>query len=195
MAGQKDKLQNVLKERFGINKNVSQSLSQADCERLLDLLSNEPSAAKLVDAYAGKNSSLRRNNQQLGIDRSQAERKHAALQGEYHQLQQSIEAIEASKAELESRKRQLEVEQAQLEAEVQDLSSTNQALTSKVQTLITDNDELSTANHQLKKENKDLKNIVDQIRLRLARDTKELLQYEDSQLRKAVIRLFRWTLG
>ena len=48
---------------------------------------------------------------------------------------------------------------------------------------------------QLKKDNKELKNVVDQIRLRLARDTKMLLQYEDSEIRKALIRMFRWTLG
>ena len=48
---------------------------------------------------------------------------------------------------------------------------------------------------QLKKDNKELKNVVDQIRLRLAHDTKMLLQYEDSEIRKALIRLFRWTLG
>jgi hypothetical protein len=64
-----------------------------------------------------------------------------------------------------------------------------------VQTIVTEKDELAEANNQLKRDNKELKNIVDQIRLRLARDTKMLLQYEDSELRKAVIRLFRWTLG
>jgi FtsZ-binding cell division protein ZapB len=68
-------------------------------------------------------------------------------------------------------------------------------LVSQVQVLTTQNDELTIANTQLKKENRDLKNIVDQIKLRLARDTKALLQYENSELRKAVIRLFRWTLG
>ena len=71
----------------------------------------------------------------------------------------------------------------------------NKTLSSKVQTLSTQNDELVDANEQLKKDNKDLKNIVDQIRLRLARDTKMLLEYEDSEIRKALIRLFRWTLG
>ena len=64
-----------------------------------------------------------------------------------------------------------------------------------MQTLTSQNDELIDANTKLKKDNKDLKNIVDQIRLRLARDTKMLLEYEDSEIRKALIRLFRWTLG
>jgi chromosome segregation ATPase len=195
MASKKDELQNALKEKFGINKNISQSLSQEECDRLMSLISEEPSAAKLVEAYADKNSSLGRDNKHYGRARYQAERKHANLQTEYRHLQQSIADIEASKTSLESRKRQLEDEQKKLEAEIEDLSSSNQALSSQMQTLVTQNDELTAANTVLKKENRDLKNIVDQIKLRLARDTKELLQYENSELRKAVIRLFRWTLG
>lgn len=191
----KDELQNALKEKFGINKNISQPLAKEECERLLDLLICEPSAARLVESYADKNSSLARNNFSIGGARSRAERKFTALQAEYLQLEASIVSIEEAKAGLEDRKRLLEEEQRKLEAELQSLSSKNQFLTSKVQTLTTQNDELILSNTQLKKENKDLKNIVDQIRLRLARDTKALLQYEDSEIRKAMIRLFRWTLG
>ena len=44
-------------------------------------------------------------------------------------------------------------------------------------------------------ENKDLKNLVDAIKLRLTKDIQELLKYEDSEIRKALIRLFQWTLG
>lgn len=191
----KDELQSSLKEKFGINKNISQALTKEECERLFDLLCSEPSAAKLVSSFADKNSSLGRNNATYAKARNQAERKFETLQAEYQQLEKSIESIEAAKLYLEKRKRELEEEQKKLEAEVQNLSSTNQSLKSNVQTLTTQNDELIVANTQLKKENKDLKNIVDQIRLRLARDTKMLLQYEDSEIKKAVIRLFRWTLG
>lgn len=191
----KDQLQTALKEKFGINKNITQPLTKEECDRLLDLLQSEPSAAKLVRSYADKNSSLGRNNASYARARQQTERKFEALQVEHVQLEQSIAAIEAAKTVLESRKKLLEEEQKQLEADVVNLSSQNQTLTSKIQNLTTQNDELVVANTQLKKENKDLKNIVDQIRLRLARDTKLLLQYEDSEIRKAVIRLFRWTLG
>lgn len=184
----KNELQDILKDKFGINKNISQALSQAECETLLDLLIREPSAAKLVEAYADKNNSLGRNNAFHGRARNQAERKLETLKTEYQQLEDSIQT-------LERKKHLLEAEQKTLESQVQSLSAHNQALESKVQTLTTQKDELSEANTQLKKENKDLKNIVDQIRLRLARDTKLLLQYEDSEIRKALIRLFRWTLG
>jgi uncharacterized protein (DUF3084 family) len=191
----KDEIQNTLKAEFGINKNISQALNQEECERLLKLLYSEPTAAKLVESYADKNFSLGRNNAAYARARNQTERKFEALKIEYLQLEESVASIEKSKEMLQERKRILEDEQRKLEAEIQNLSSNNQALTSKVQTLLTQNDELTVANTQLKKENKDLKNIVDQIKLRLARDTKALLQYEDSELRKAVIRLFRWTLG
>jgi len=86
-------------------------------------------------------------------------------------------------------------EQQALENQINELTADNKNLSLKVQTLITRNDELSEANDRLKRDNKELKNVVDQIRLRLARDTKMLLQYEDSEIRKALIRLFRWTLG
>jgi chromosome segregation ATPase len=191
----KAELQDALKEKFGINKNISQSLSKEECEELLGFLHREPIAAKLVGSYADKNNSLGRNNAAYARARSQAERKFETLQVEYRQLENSIQSIEAAKVTLEDKKRVLEEEQRKLEADIQNLSSTNQTLASKVQSLTTENDELTEANTQLKKENKDLKNIVDQIRLRLARDTKLLLQYEDSEIRKALIRLFRWTLG
>ncbi|MBF2002509.1 MAG: hypothetical protein IGS38_17525 [Synechococcales cyanobacterium M58_A2018_015] len=191
----KNELQNNLKDKFGVNKNISEVLSHKECEELLHLLQREPSVLKLVASYAEKNNSLGRNNAHYGRARSQAERKFAAIQASYLELEKSIQAIKADKISLETKKVALEQKQKELEAEIQTLSLQNRSLASQVQTLTTHNDELTDANAQLKKENKDLKNIVDQIRLRLARDTKLLLQYEDSEIRKALIRLFKWTLG
>lgn len=76
-------------------------------------------------------------------------------------------------------KKAKEIEQKNLE---------NNTLGSKVEILV-------GVNEQLKKDNKDLKNLVDAIKLKLAKDTKKLLQYEDSEIRKALIQLFKWTLG
>lgn len=191
----KNELQQILKEKYGINKNISDSLSQEECFALLSVLNSEPSAAKLIESYTEKNSSLAKNNAYYGRLRSQAEKKLETAKNEYQQLEKSVKSIEEDKIDLEKRKKQLEQERVALEAQVQSLSSTNNALASKVQVLTTQNDELIEANTELKKDNKDLKNIVDQIRLRLARDTKLLLQYEDSEIRKALIRLFSWTLG
>jgi len=191
----KNQLQTVLKENYGINKNLTQSLSLEDCENLLMLLNNYPSAEKLVESFVEKNNELSQNNRYYGQRRSQAEKKLEQLQAEYQQNQKSIDELEKANKALQSRKGFLSTEQQQLKAQAEQLTAENQSLSSKIQTLTTRNDELIEANDQLKRDNKELKNIVDQIRLRLARDTKMLLQYEDSELRKAMIRLFRWTLG
>lgn len=191
----KQELQTVLKEKHGINKNISKSLNSQECERLLDLLHTESSAVKLIESFIQKNSELGNNNKTLGQRRSHADNKFARIQTEYRELEISIANLENSKLSLEQRKQKLEQESQKLDGEIKKISTANENLIAKVETLTTHNDELVTANQQLKAENKDLKNIVDQIRFRLARDTEELLKYEDSEIRKALIRLFKWTIG
>lgn len=88
-----------------------------------------------------------------------------------------------------------EQEREKYEADIQNLSFKNNVLEAKVKALTSQNDELMTADKQLKKDNKDLKNIVDAIKLKLAIDTKKLLQYEDSEIRRELVKLFKWTLG
>ena len=184
----KNELQTLLKTQYGINKNISQPLGKDDCEKLVATLAVQPSLVKLVQSFASKNSDLSQNNRHYGQLRSQAEKKFKTLQAEYTQFEAQIAQLEQSKEKLTGRKQTLE-------AEIEHLTVQNQTLDTRVQTLTTRNDELVEANDQLKKDNKDLKNVVDKIKLRLARDTKMLLQYEDSELRKALIRFFRWTLG
>jgi chromosome segregation ATPase len=191
----KSDLQDTLKAKYDINKNISQSLSAVECEELLTLLQGQASAIKLVESFIAKNEELSRNNRNFGQQRSQAQQKLKSLQADHEKLEQAIKELENSNISLVDHRERLSQEQQELEAQIQQLSAKNETLSSKVQTLTTQNDELVDANQQLKKDNKDLKNIVDQIRLRLARDTKMLLEYEDSEIRKALIRLFRWTLG
>lgn len=191
----KSALQDTLKAKYGINKNITQSLSAVECEELLTLLQSQPSAIKLVESFINKNEELSRNNRNFGKQRSQAQQKLQSLQVEHEQLAQTIQELEDSNISLTEHRKRLVQEQQALEAQIQQLDDNNKSLSSKVQNLTTQNDELIDANEQLKKDNKDLKNIVDQIRLRLARDTRMLLEYEDSEIRKALIRLFRWTLG
>lgn len=191
----KSALQDTLKAKYGINKNITQSLSAVECEELLTLLQSQPSAIKLVDSFIAKNEELGRNNRNFGQQRSQAQQKLKSLQAEHEKLEQAIQELENSNISLVEHRERLFQEQQALKAQIQQVEDNNNTLSSKVQTLTTQNDELIDANEQLKKDNKDLKNIVDQIRLRLARDTKMLLEYEDSEIRKALIRLFRWTLG
>lgn len=191
----KSDLQDTLKTKYGINKNITQSLSAVECEELLTLLQSHPSTIKLVGSFIAKNEELSRNNRNFGQQRSQAQQKLKSLQTEHEKLEKEIAELEKSNTSLGDRRGQLSQEQQELEAQIQQLSAENRTLSLEVQRLTTHNDELVDANKQLKKDNKDLKNIVDQIRLRLARDTKMLLEYEDSEIRKALIRLFRWTLG
>jgi uncharacterized protein YpuA (DUF1002 family) len=68
-------------------------------------------------------------------------------------------------------------------------------LSKQAKELETDNRSLTKVNDELKQDNKRLKNIVDAIRLRLAQDMKEILKYEDSDLRQAIMKLFKSTQG
>jgi len=191
----KSTLQDTLKATYAINKNITQSLSAVECEQLLSLLQDQPSATKLVESFIAKNEELSQNNRNFGQQRSQAQKKLKSLQVEHEKLEKDIAKLEKSNTSLVTHRDQLSQEQEKLEAQIKQLSDQGKILSGKVQSLTTHNDELVDANEKLKKDNKDLKNIVDQIRLRLARDTKMLLEYEDSEIRKALIRLFRWTLG
>jgi chromosome segregation ATPase len=191
----KDELQTVLKSKYGINKDISKPLNLEECQRLLDLLDSETGAVKLVESFAQKNTQLGDSSRQHGSRRSSAERKLESVKAEYRELEDSIRQIEASKITLETKKQQLEKEKKTLESQIQHLSSENLTMATRVDALASNNNELLEANDQLKKDNKSLKNIVDAIRLRLARDTNELLKYEDNEIRKALIKLFKWTLG
>lgn len=100
-------------------------------------------------------------------------------------------------------------ELAQKKLEIQSLSSENLALTLKAQSSISpdqeliainqqlkkENQELIATNLQLKKDNKDLKNILDIIRLKFAQNTKSILRLDGDELKKAVAKLFKSTLG
>ena len=191
----KKQLQDTLKLQYGINKNISQELSPENCERLLALMEQEPSLPELVASYADKNIELGKNNQRFGQQRSQAERQLKKAKAEYEQLQQSVAEAESRNNGLREKYGDLVKEQATLQQRINNLQAQNQQLDGTVQTLEKKTEELSDVNEVLKKDNKALKNLVDQIRLKLAIDIKQLMRYEDSELRKAAARLFKWTQG
>ncbi|MTJ51556.1 hypothetical protein FJR38_02075 [Anabaena sp. UHCC 0253] len=83
----------------------------------------------------------------------------------------------------------------QKDNENQSLYYQNKILELKIKQLIEDNNDLIETNEQIIKENKALKNLVDEIRIKLAINTKKLLQYEDSEIRKALVHMFNLTLG
>ncbi|MGB3614466.1 MAG: hypothetical protein WBA10_11800 [Elainellaceae cyanobacterium] len=191
----KKELQAVLKEKYAVNKNISEPLTVEDCEQLLTLLSENESAAKLVGSFVSKNSELSQNNRQHGQRRSQVEKKLQALQNDYIQLEQSIQNREWSGKESDSREDPSSQEYQELENKIKDLTSRSDTLVANFNQLKTENNQLVKVNAELKKDNKLLKNIVDKIKLQLARKTNEILQYEDSEIRKALIRLFQGSLG
>jgi chromosome segregation ATPase len=191
----KGELQTQLKDQYGINKNVSQPLSRDECAALLESLSKDASVAKLIAAYADKNNDLGKKNATFGRARSQAENKLKTLRIEYDDLEASIATLENTNQSLATRKQQLESDRQALSREIQKITAENEALSNTVTDLTVRTDELTDANDQLKKDNKALKNTLDAIKLRLAKDVKQLLRYEDSEIRKALMKLFNSTLG
>lgn len=98
-------------------------------------------------------------------------------------------------AKIEQLKKYQKQENEKYETEIQNLSDTNKVLEMKLKSINAQNSELIQANEELKKDNKALKNLIDEIRLKLAMSTKKLLQYEDSEIRQALIIMFKSTLG
>ncbi len=87
------------------------------------------------------------------------------------------------------------LEKEKFEAKGQSSSSKDNFLEAKVKALVSKNDELIKVNDELKKDNKALKNLVDRIRLKTAIDVKNLLKYEDSEIRRALAKWFKGTQG
>jgi len=79
--------------------------------------------------------------------------------------------------------------------EIEGKEKLNSQLQSQVKVLASEKDELAESNDLLKKDNKALKNLIDQIKLKIAIDVKNLMRYEDSELRRALAKWFKSTQG
>ncbi len=90
---------------------------------------------------------------------------------------------------------QIELMQQQYRLVIEQHDNQNQQLLARVKELEVDNRSLAKVNAELKKDNKSLKNIVDSIRLQIARDMKGILKNPDSDLRQAILKLFKSTQG
>ncbi|WP_068819302.1 hypothetical protein [Phormidesmis priestleyi] len=97
--------------------------------------------------------------------------------------------------EIERLEKAHELEIEKLKARIQNPSPKDEFLEAKVKALASQNDELIKVNDGLKKDNKALKNLVDRIRLKTAIDVKNLLKYEDSEIRRALAKWFKGTQG
>jgi hypothetical protein len=90
---------------------------------------------------------------------------------------------------------QIELMQQQHRVVIEQKDLQNQQLSAQVKELEVDNRSLTKVNTELKKDNKSLKNIVDSIRLQLAKDMKGVLKNQDGDLRQAILKLFKSTQG
>ncbi len=79
--------------------------------------------------------------------------------------------------------------------ENKNLHNETRILNSQNTKLSQDNEQLIEVKDQLEKENRNLKNLVDAIRLKITIEGDKLLRYEDSEIRKAVSKLFKTIQG
>lgn len=185
----KSELQTILKDKYKINKNISEELTADECRQLLSMLSQgNVSLEKILAAYADKNSALGKNNALYGRQRSNAEKKAIQLQQKYEELQQNI-------SQLGNRKTAVSSEQQRLVEQVKTLEEQKLKLSSEVRQLDVRNNELAKINFELKKDNKHLKNLVDSIRLNLSKDFKDILTSDNSEIKKALAKLYKSLLG
>ena len=105
----------------------------------------------------------------------------------------------AQKAIVTKKNKEIELKDQEYAAKInqreKEQKQEREKLKAKIQGLLSDKNELIGANEELKKDNKNLKNLVDAIKLRLAIDMNNLLQYEDSEIRKALVKWFKGTQG
>jgi predicted RNase H-like nuclease (RuvC/YqgF family) len=79
----------------------------------------------------------------------------------------------------------------QLQQQVQQQKDRADGLTKQVEELNTNNQLFVKVNAELKQDNKHLKNLVDAIRLQIVKDMRVLLKYQDSELRQAIMKLYK----
>ena len=93
-----------LKQIYGINKNISQGLSQEQKEELLFLLQNNETVLALTQAFVAKNKELANNNRQFGRQREAANRNWADERERNDELNTEVSQL---KYELKELKNQL----------------------------------------------------------------------------------------
>ncbi|MDZ8239986.1 MAG: hypothetical protein RMZ69_23010 [Nostoc sp. ChiQUE01a] len=166
----------------------SEGWTKADAMRALEIIDfstnpDEITIRRAVSAFAGS-------------ELIQRQRLQAAQKGLVTKKSKEIEKNNQEyAAKIEQLKKYQKQENEKHGGEIQNLADTNKVLEMKLQTINAQNNELIQANEQLKKDNKALKNLIDEIRLKLAINTKKLLQYKDSEIRQALIIMFKSTLG
>jgi len=107
MSSEKTKVSDVaddLKQIYGINKNISNSLSKEQKKELLMLLENNETILNLTRSFVTKNHELAKNNRKFGKQRETAKRNLADEQGKNSELNNQVSQL---KYELKELKHQL----------------------------------------------------------------------------------------
>lgn len=166
---------NLLKEQGWTKADAERALANFDFNTNLDQLSILQAATEFS-----------------GVELYNRQRLQAAQKGLVTRKQKELTEKEAKIHDLV--KQIIDLKENAPSAEFIQLQAKLQALESDRDEILASKDKLKKVNEQLIKDNRDLRNIVDHIKLKLARDMKSLMRYEDSEIRRAVIRLFKQTL-
>lgn len=168
-----------------------QGWTKADAERALDDLDSSAdldhlSILRVSCQFAGAELINRQRLQ--AAQKAQVTRKQKELTEKeekiHHLVKQIINLEENPSSE----------ELAELQAQLKVLESDRDVLLASKDEMEKQTDELKKVNDSLMKDNRQLRNLLDQIRLQVAQEMKSLLRYQDSEIRRAVIRLFQKTV-
>lgn len=178
---------------------VDEGWTQADAKRALEVINfntnpDELTIRRTISSFAG--SELIKRQRLQAAQKGMVTKKTYELEQKDKEYAVKIDQYKNSWEE----KNNPEIQRlhsiiSQLENEAKPIALQDKELVKINEQLKKDNKELVKVNEQLKKDNKDLKNIVDEIKLKLAINVKSLLRYEDSEIRKALVKMFNSTLG
>ncbi len=176
------RIETISNFRYPIPVNKSQAIKLLEVEGWTK--ADAIRALEVIDFNANPDEILIRRSVSMfaGSELNKRQRLQAAQKG---MVTKRNKEIELKDIEYNAQINQLEKEQKQ----------EREKLEAKIQSLFSHNNELTVAYEELKKDNKNLKNIVDKIKLKLAIDVKNLLQYEDSEIRRALVKWFKGTQG
>jgi hypothetical protein len=182
---------NLMDKAEIINILQSEDWTKADALRAVESIDFNTNPDELI---------IRRNisSQFAGRELIKRQREQAAQKGMVTRKTNQIELLKQQyQADIKQRDLQILRLKEQLSgADSPDQNNIqNQHLLAQVKGLEVNNLSLTKVNAELKKDNKSLKNIVDSIRLQIAKDMKGILKYQDSDLRQAILKLFKSTQG
>ncbi len=168
-----------------------QGWTKADAERALDALDFSATFDRL--------SILQAASRFAGTELINRQRLQAAQKGQVTRKQKELAEKEEKihdlvKQIINLRENPSSEELAELQGKLKDLETDRDNLLASKDEMEKQTDELKKVNDLLMKDNRQLRNLLDQIRLKVAQETKSLLRYQDSEIRQAVIRLFQKTI-